>query len=131
MPNPAIKLLRFADLKAANVVTSWPQLKRLVENHGFPPGYLLSPAVRVWDAGAVDEWLEACRTASARLDDPQMWCLRDQMLSESRVSPGLNGEGAVPRQTRSLQRYAQPERHSNPVTATPVQLKSPTRGGTE
>jgi hypothetical protein len=61
-----IKLLRFADLKAAQVVTSWPQLKRLVENQGFPPGYLLSPAVRVWDAEAVAAWLQSRRDASAR-----------------------------------------------------------------
>lgn len=66
MSEPHIKLLRFADLKAANVVTSWPQLKRLVDNHGFPSGYLLSPAVRVWDAESVEEWLHARREASTR-----------------------------------------------------------------
>ena len=61
---PQIQLLRFADLKAAQVVTSWPQLKRLVENQGFPAGYLLSPAVRVWDAAEVEAWLETRREAS-------------------------------------------------------------------
>jgi len=63
---PQIKLLRFADLKQAQVVTSWPQLKRLVDNQGFPPGYLLSPAVRVWDAEQIESWLQARRNASAR-----------------------------------------------------------------
>ena len=66
MDAPTINLLRFADLKEANVVTSWPQLKRLVEGQGFPPGYLLSPAVRVWDAEAVDAWLQERREASKR-----------------------------------------------------------------
>lgn len=60
----AKKLLRFADLKARGVVTSWPQLRRLVDNYAFPPGYLLSPAVRVWDAEAVDIWLDSRRAAA-------------------------------------------------------------------
>ncbi len=59
-----LQLLRFADLKKAKVVTSWPQLKRLVTNHGFPPGYMLSPAVRVWDASAIEDWLQRRRAAS-------------------------------------------------------------------
>lgn len=66
MDNSPIKLLRFADLKEAKVVTSWPQLRRLVDNHGFPPGYLLSPACRVWDADRVENWLQSRREASAR-----------------------------------------------------------------
>lgn len=69
MSEPQTKLLRFADLKAANIVTNWPQLKRLVDNHGFPPGYLLSPAVRVWDAPAVETWLDARRSAAGRQSD--------------------------------------------------------------
>lgn len=62
--SPKLKLLRFADLKAAQVVTSWPQLKRLVDNYAFPRGYLLSPAVRVWDASEVEDWLDRRRQAS-------------------------------------------------------------------
>jgi predicted DNA-binding transcriptional regulator AlpA len=64
MSEPATQLLRFADLKARNVVTNWPQLKRLVDNHGFPAGYLLSPAVRVWDASDIEAWLNARRSAA-------------------------------------------------------------------
>lgn len=66
MDAPTTRLLRFADLKEANIVSSWPQLKRLVDGHGFPRGYLLSPAVRVWDASAIDDWLQARREASGR-----------------------------------------------------------------
>lgn len=65
------KLLRFADLKGRGVVSSWPQLRRLVDNHGFPPGYLLSPAVRVWDAGVVEAWLDCRRAASRPIADHQ------------------------------------------------------------
>jgi len=64
MSEPANALLRFADLKARNIVTNWPQLKRLVEAHGFPPGYMLSPACRVWDASDVEAWLDARRSAA-------------------------------------------------------------------
>ncbi len=56
-----IQLLRFADLKEAQVVTSWPQLKRLVDFHKFPEGFMLSPAVRVWDASEVQKWLDSRR----------------------------------------------------------------------
>lgn len=65
MDQQEIRLLRFADLRESQVCTSWPQLRRLVDNHGFPPGYLLSPAVRVWDAPDVKAWLDA-RRARAR-----------------------------------------------------------------
>lgn len=61
-----IKLLRFADLKEMNVVTNWPQLGRLIENQGFPPGYLLSPGCRVWDAPEIEAWLQKRRDASER-----------------------------------------------------------------
>lgn len=60
-----IKLLRFSDLKEANVVTSWPQLRRLVTGQKFPPGYMLSPAVRVWDMAEIQAWLESRRRISA------------------------------------------------------------------
>jgi predicted DNA-binding transcriptional regulator AlpA len=65
MPNPAsIQLLRFSDLKAAKLVTNWPQLKRLVTQQGFPEGYLISAHTRVWDAAAVEQWLDSRRRPS-------------------------------------------------------------------
>ena len=60
-----LKVLRFADLKAAGIVTNWPQLKRLVDSRGFPGGYLLSPGCRVWDPDQVQAWLQTRREASA------------------------------------------------------------------
>ena len=62
----SIKVLRFADLKAAGLVTNWPQLKRLVQNYGFPPGYLLTPACRVWDYDGVEHWKRSRRDAAER-----------------------------------------------------------------
>jgi predicted DNA-binding transcriptional regulator AlpA len=60
-----IKLYRFADLKEAQVCSSWPQLRRLIDGQGFPPGYLLGPATRVWDAEEIEGWLQGRREASA------------------------------------------------------------------
>jgi predicted DNA-binding transcriptional regulator AlpA len=51
-------LLRFRDLQARGIATSWTQLKRLIQEYGFPPGRMLSPNVRVWDEEEeVDPWL--------------------------------------------------------------------------
>jgi hypothetical protein len=41
--------LRFSDLQRRGIVKSWPQLKRMQEDHGFPPGRLITPNTRVWD----------------------------------------------------------------------------------
>jgi len=59
--------MRFADLKEAKVVSNWPQLRRLIDNYGFPPGYLLSPGCRVFDADQVQAWLDRRRAASVKV----------------------------------------------------------------
>ena len=51
------RLLRFADLRAWRVVSSWPQLKRLQQLHGFPRGRMLSPNVRAWTEDEVSGWI--------------------------------------------------------------------------
>ena len=66
MESPTIRLLRFADLKEAGIVSNWPQLGRLIKNSNFPPGYLLGPQTRVWDAPDIEAWLQHRRDASAR-----------------------------------------------------------------
>ena len=58
------KLLRFADLREANIVTNWPQLRRLIDGAGFPPGFLLTPACRVWDHDEIEAWVDARRRHS-------------------------------------------------------------------
>jgi hypothetical protein len=52
-----MKLNRFRDLQTAGVAKSWPQLARMIELYGFPPGRLLSPQVRVWTDEEIDGWL--------------------------------------------------------------------------
>lgn len=50
---------RFKHLKEAGIVTDHGQLRRLVADQGFPPGFLLSPNVRVWNVAEVNRWLAA------------------------------------------------------------------------
>jgi predicted DNA-binding transcriptional regulator AlpA len=52
-----MKFLRFADLKAAGIVNSWPMLRRRVERDGFPPGIMLGPNTRVWSEQEIEDWL--------------------------------------------------------------------------
>jgi hypothetical protein len=58
-------LLRFADLEERGIVRNREQLRILVRDHGFPPGWMLSPNARVWDAPVIDEWLQGRRDASS------------------------------------------------------------------
>jgi predicted DNA-binding transcriptional regulator AlpA len=52
-----IQLLRFKDLRRAGVVSSWPQLRYLQKNHGFPAGLLLGSCTRAWHAAEIEKWL--------------------------------------------------------------------------
>jgi hypothetical protein len=54
VPEMTIKWLRFRDLKARGIVKSWPQLRRLIKQYGFPPGRMLSPNIRAWPDDEID-----------------------------------------------------------------------------
>ena len=57
-------LVRYRDLVESGLVSSWQQLNRMIDGpEAFPPGTMLSPNVRVWDAGAVRRWIESRPTA--------------------------------------------------------------------
>ncbi|WOS61382.1 helix-turn-helix transcriptional regulator [Sinorhizobium fredii] len=58
------RLLRFADLKKRQIVTSWPQLRRMVERYGFPSGILLGPNTRAWREEEIEDWLARRPTES-------------------------------------------------------------------
>jgi hypothetical protein len=66
MTATTLRLLRFTDLKAAGIVQNWTQLKVMVEKHGFPAGFHLSPQVRAWHCDDVEAWIEAKRGQSAK-----------------------------------------------------------------
>jgi hypothetical protein len=52
--------VRFKDLKARGIVTSWPQLQRMQQEYGFPTGRLLGANMRAWTVEEVEEWLSKC-----------------------------------------------------------------------
>jgi predicted DNA-binding transcriptional regulator AlpA len=51
-------LLRYPDLVKRGIVLSRMTLWRLINDHGFPPGQLVSPNARAWDEALVNAWLE-------------------------------------------------------------------------
>ncbi len=61
-----VQLLRFADLKAMNIVRNRVTLRRWVEKYGFPPGMLLGPATRAWRLEDVERWLTERARASGQ-----------------------------------------------------------------
>jgi predicted DNA-binding transcriptional regulator AlpA len=52
--------LRFKDLQARRIVTSWPQLRHMQRQYGFPPGRLLGANSRAWTEAEIQEWLASC-----------------------------------------------------------------------
>jgi predicted DNA-binding transcriptional regulator AlpA len=58
-----MRLIRYPDLKQKGVVNSRMTLKRLIDDHGFPPGVLVTPNARAWDEAEVDVWIASRPTA--------------------------------------------------------------------
>jgi hypothetical protein len=58
-PAPLRQWVRFKDLRTAGVVSSWPQLLRLVVTENFPAGRYLGPSTRVWAVDEIEDWLES------------------------------------------------------------------------
>ena len=54
-----IRLLRFSDLQERRIVASWPQLRNLQRNQGFPPGRMIGVNTRAGTEAEVDDWLES------------------------------------------------------------------------
>jgi predicted DNA-binding transcriptional regulator AlpA len=59
-------LLRFRDLKARGIVTSWPMLKLRVERDNFPPGRMVGPNSRAWSEEEIDAWFKSRPIAGPR-----------------------------------------------------------------
>ena len=59
--------IRFRDLKERGIVDSWPQLKFMIDNYGFPAGRLASPQVRIWSQDEVADYLANPPFLPARL----------------------------------------------------------------
>ena len=54
-----MKFLRFSDLKAAGIISSWPMLKRRIERDGFPCGRMLGENTRAWTEAEIEAWLKS------------------------------------------------------------------------
>jgi len=61
---PIRNLIRFTVLRQRGVVNNWPQLGRLIRDHGFPPGILIGPNTRAWREDEVEAWLDSRPTAT-------------------------------------------------------------------
>jgi hypothetical protein len=68
--NPLPVLCRYDDLKKARIVESWQQLQRLIADHAFPPGKLLSPNLRAFEVGEVLQWLSDRPSAPKKIVRP-------------------------------------------------------------
>jgi predicted DNA-binding transcriptional regulator AlpA len=55
--------VRYRDLVAAGIVSSWQQLFRIIDKEDFPEGVLLSPNIRAWRLDEVERWLASRPTA--------------------------------------------------------------------
>ena len=85
-----LRLLRFRDIKGQGIADSWPQLKNLIDNYGFPPGRLTSPQIRTWTEDEIAEWYASRPTGPgvvkgvcARLKAEKAARLRDQSKQEA------------------------------------------------
>jgi len=63
--------VRFRDLKAANVVDNWTQLRRLIETEGFPSGRYAGRNTRIWTVAEIEAWLDDRPPAAERERDAE------------------------------------------------------------
>ena len=81
---PAFTLWRYRDLKERGFVKSRAQLKKMIDEYGFPEGKLLSPNTRTWTDQEVVAYYEACPSerkaapssqplAPLNADEPRPW----------------------------------------------------------
>ena len=60
--------LRFADLKARNIVRNRTTLGRWIRNIDFPPGIMLGANSRAWSEQEIAEWEAKRARASAKTE---------------------------------------------------------------
>jgi predicted DNA-binding transcriptional regulator AlpA len=60
---PLPRHVRFRHIRAAGIADSYTALDRLVRDHGFPAGRLISPNVRAWTVEEIESWLATRPTA--------------------------------------------------------------------
>jgi predicted DNA-binding transcriptional regulator AlpA len=85
---PPTKLIRYADLHERGIVSNWVRLRRLQETEGFPKGFLLSQACRVWIEAEVEAWLadQRARYEAAEAADPNFTTHRGEAARAARAA---------------------------------------------
>ena len=58
--------LHFKDLQKMGLVKSWPRLKDLIDNHGFPPGRRQGDRERIWDSDEIAAYAASLPTADEK-----------------------------------------------------------------
>ena len=121
-----ISLLRFSDLRAGGIVSNWPQLRHLQEDHGFPPGRLLSPRIRAWTPSEVEDWIAKRPVESTRPLQGAAKARRERRrkAEQSRVE----GQAMRKNGKRPGQKAATPVGESSATEATangPIATKNP------
>jgi predicted DNA-binding transcriptional regulator AlpA len=74
--------VRFGDIKAAGIATSWEQLYRLIDKQAFPVGVRLSPNVRAWRLDDIETWLDG--RPSERKQTPNPWPERRRKAAQEK-----------------------------------------------
>ena len=54
-----MKWIRFAELKARDIVNSWNILRRRIEHDGFPRPRKLGDHIHAWPEAEVQQWLDS------------------------------------------------------------------------
>ena len=86
-------LLRFKDLKARNIVRSWPMVAKLIRNNEFPPGRRLASS-RVWTEQEIDDWLAALPEAKTDPSKLRGWAAQRAAGKKQREAEVTGAEGA-------------------------------------
>jgi hypothetical protein len=63
--------LRFADLKARNIVRNRATLRNWILRYDFPPGRLTGPNTRTWGENEVDEFIASRPTEPKPMPQPK------------------------------------------------------------
>lgn len=62
------RFIRHAHLVEDGLTMEWKQTLRMIEEEQFPPGFLVSSRIRVWDVEEVERWVAARKKLDTKAD---------------------------------------------------------------
>jgi len=106
-PGPLPQFVKFADLREAGICGTYPALRLLVEQHGFPVGRWFGANTRVWTVDEIMAWLAARPIERpVPLTKQPVAAEKPEPLQHAQRSPRTRSE--VPRRTSSPPASEQP-----------------------